>query len=99
MNVSAEMIAQFFKRMDPSQDIGSAKSSCECGCLLCRSWDLALCHAFARPKDVRPPGKQCFHHDGAALQVKTFGQRLVVFLAFFEPGAVRCILVARLLLL
>src|SRR4029079_18514550 len=73
------------------------ESACKCGGFLFCGWDVALGHVIARAENVGPPGKQGFDQRSASLEVKTFRQRLVVFLSFFQPGPVRCILVAHLL--
>ena len=97
MNVSAEMIAQLLKRTDPPEDFGRAESGCQRGGFLFRSRDIALCHVVAGAKNVGPPGEQGFDQRGAPLQIKTFGERFIISFPFFQPGAVRRILVTRLL--
>src|SRR5206468_2039335 len=73
---------------------GGTETRCQCARFVFRMRQITLCYAVARPKDITPPGEQYLDQPGAALQVKTLGERLVVFLAFFQPRAVGRILVA-----
>src|SRR5215472_8253997 len=97
VDVSAEMISQFFEYTDPLQNFGTTKAARERSRFLFCDSQLPLRNCSVGPQNVGPPSEQDFDKCGAPLQVKTFRQRLVVFFSFFQPGAVGCILVTRLL--
>jgi hypothetical protein len=97
VDVSAEMISQFFEYTDPLQNFGIAKAARERSRFLFCGWQLSLRNRSVGPQNVGPPSEQDFDKRGASLQVKTFRQRLVVFFSFFQPGAVGCIPVTHLL--
>jgi hypothetical protein len=42
MDISTEMITQFFQATDSPQDLGGAESACECGGFVGQRWDIAL---------------------------------------------------------
>src|SRR5439155_26781617 len=98
VNVAPQMIAQFFETSDPSYNFSAAEARCECSGFCSSMRQITMHHTVARPKNISPPGEQCLNQSRAPLQVKTFGERLVVSFSFFQPRAVSRILVTRLFL-
>src|SRR5207302_1013559 len=93
MNITSELIAQFFHTTNASQNFGGAEAGCQSGgCLFCVR-KITLRDSVAGSQNISPPGEQCLDHSGAALQVKTFGERLVVSLTFIQPRAISRILI------
>ena len=96
MDISTDVIAQFFKRTDALQNFGSAEATRECCSFLFCNRYLSLCHIIVRPKNVGPPRKQCLYQRGTPFQIQALRDCLVVFFAFCQPPAVGCIFVAGL---
>src|SRR3984893_3975940 len=88
LNVTSQMVAQFFQAAMAAENFGCAETTGHTFRFFFCVWQIAFLHASARAQDIRPPKKQNLDELGAPLEVETFCKCFVVIFAFVQPCTV-----------